>query len=400
MSDRPSKIYMDYMATTPIDERVIEVMLQYMGLEGQFANPSSDHAMGHQAIAAVEQARATVADILGASAEEIIWTSGATESNNIALLGAARFYQNKGRHIITCVTEHHAVLDPCEQLEKEGFRVTYLKPRADGLLDLEALANALNPETILVSIMHANNEIGVIQGIQAIAELTRNNHCLLHVDASQSVGKLALDLQQTPIDLLSFSGHKIYGPKGVGALFVRRKPRVRLQPLVFGGGQERGMRSGTLATHQIVGLAEALKLCDEEREQEAQRLLHLRQRLWQGLQTIEHVRLNGAWQPRLPGNLNVSFGHVNGEALLHALEGLSVSSGSACTSALIEPSHVLRGIGVTQEWAQSAIRFSLGRYTTEAEVDAAIAITTHAVAKLRATSLAWEALQCNTAPLV
>lgn len=384
-------IYMDYSATTPVDPRVARKMWHYLTLEGDFGNPASrSHVFGWRAEEAVEHARAQVADLLNADPKEIVWTSGATESDNLAIKGVARFYQKQGRHIITCKTEHKAVLDSCRQLEREGFEVTYLDPEPSGLIDLDRLKAALRPDTLLVSLMHVNNEIGVIQDIEAIGALTRSRRVLFHVDAAQSAGKVPIDLERMQVDLMSLSAHKIYGPKGIGALYVRRRPRVRLEAQMHGGGHERGMRSGTLPTHQIVGMGEAFQLAREEMATDNDRVLALRQRLWAGIRDLEQVFLNGDEERRVAGNLNVSFAFVEGESLIMALKDLAVSSGSACTSASLEPSYVLRALGREDELAHSSIRFTLGRFTTQEEVDHAIAKIRHQVRRLRELSPLWD----------
>ncbi len=384
-------IYMDYSATTPVDPRVVERMCAYLAMDGAFGNPASrSHAFGWAAEEAVEDARSRVADLIGADPKEIAWTSGATESDNLAIKGAAHFYRTRGRHLVTVKTEHKAVLDTCRQLEREGFEVTYLDPGPDGLIDLDRLSAAIRDDTILVSVMHVNNEIGVIQDIAAIGDLTRSRGVLFHVDAAQSAGKVPIDLQTLPVDLMSFSAHKVYGPKGIGALYVRRKPRVRLEAQMHGGGHERGLRSGTLPTHQVVGMGEAFRIAGLEMDAENARLLTLRQRLWDGLKGLEQVFLNGDAQRRVAGNLNVSFAFVEGESLIMALKDLAVSSGSACTSASLEPSYVLRAIGREDELAHSSIRFTLGRYSTAEEVDYAIAKIRTQVERLRVLSPLWE----------
>jgi len=384
-------IYMDYSATTPVDPRVAEKMCSYLTPDGTFGNPASrSHQFGWDADEAVEQARRDVASLLNADPKEIVWTSGATESDNLAIKGVAHFYQKKGRHIITCKTEHKAVLDTCRQLEREGFEVTYLEPEADGLIDLGKLEAALRDDTILVSIMHVNNEIGVIQDVAAIGEMTRSSKIHFHVDAAQSAGKVPLDMATMKIDLLSLSAHKIYGPKGMGALYVRRKPRVRLEAQIHGGGHERGMRSGTLATHQIVGMGEAFRLAREEMAQDNERVLTLRNRLWDGLKEMEEVYLNGDLDRRVAGNLNVSFAYVEGESLIMALKDIAVSSGSACTSASLEPSYVLRALGREDELAHSSIRFTIGRFTSEEEVDFVIDLVREQVTRLRELSPLWD----------
>lgn len=378
-------IYLDYMATTPADSRVVQKMLKYLDYDGHFGNPASTtHCYGWYALEAVDHARAQIAELIHVEPEEIIFTSGATESDNLAIKGAAHFYQRKGKHIVTCKTEHKAVLDTCAQLEREGFEVTYLEPEANGLIDLNKLEAALRSDTILVSIMHVNNEIGVIEDIAAIGEITRNRGILLHTDCAQSAGKVPIDLRTMQVDLMSFSAHKIYGPKGIGALYVRRSPRVRLEALIHGGGHELGMRSGTLATHQIAGMGEAFAIAKAEMAEENLRILALRERLWQGIQKLDGVGINGDLQKRVCGNLNVHFYHVDGESLLVALKDLAVSSGSACTSASIEPSYVLRAIGLPDSLAHASIRFAMGRFTTTEEIDYAITHIQESVGKLRA----------------
>ncbi len=384
-------IYLDYAATCPVDERVAKKMMEYLTVEGNFGNPASrSHKFGWQAEEAVDVARNHIADLIGADSREIVFTSGATESDNLAIKGAAHFYQSKGKHIITCKTEHKAVLDTCRQLEREGFEVTYLNPKSDGLIDLEELKNAMRDDTILVSIMHVNNEIGVIQDIAAIGELCRARKILFHVDATQSVGKLPINLAELKVDLMSMSSHKLYGPKGIGALYVSRKPRVRLEAIIHGGGHERGMRSGTLPVHQIVGMGEAYRICKEEMASEMPRLKALRDRLYNGLKDIEETYVNGSMEHRLDSNLNISFNYVEGESLMMALRDIAVSSGSACTSANLEPSYVLRALGLNDELAHSSIRFTLGRYTTEEEIDYTIELVKNAVAKLRELSPLWD----------
>jgi cysteine desulfurase len=382
---------MDYSATTPVDPRVAEKICACLTPDGNFGNPASrSHAFGWDAEAAVDKARKQVADLVNADPKEIIWTSGATESDNLAIKGAAHFYSKKGKHIITCKTEHKAVLDTCRQLERDGFEVTYLDPEPDGLINLDRFRAALREDTVLVSIMHANNEIGVIQDIAAIGEITRERKIIFHVDAAQSAGKVPIDLQTLKVDLMSFSAHKIYGPKGIGALYVQRKPRVRLEAQMHGGGHERGMRSGTLPVHQIVGMGEAFRIAKEEMATENDRVLALRQRLWDGIRDMEQVFLNGDEEHRLAGNLNVSFAFVEGESLIMALKDLAVSSGSACTSASLEPSYVLRALGREDELAHSSIRFTLGRFTTQEEVDHAISIIGAQVNRLRELSPLWD----------
>jgi len=385
-------IYLDYSATTPVDPRVAAQMVPY--LVEKFGNPASrSHSFGWEAEAAVETAREEVARLVNADAKEIVWTSGATESNNLALKGAAQFYAGKGKHIVTLKTEHKAVLDTCRELERQGFSVTYLDVQDNGLLDLAALTAALRPDTILLSVMFVNNEIGVIQPIAEIGEICRARGILLHVDAAQATGKLPIDLAQLKVDLMSFSAHKTYGPKGIGALYVRRKPRVRLAAQMHGGGHERGFRSGTLPTHQIVGMGEAFRLARLEMGSENERIRMLRDRLLAGLSDIEHVYVNGDLEQRVPHNLNLSFAYVEGESLLMAVKDLAVSSGSACTSASLEPSYVLRALGREDELAHSSIRFTLGRFTTEEEVDYAISLLHAKIGKLRELSPLWEMVQ-------
>lgn len=384
-------IYFDYLATTPVDPRVVEKMVHCLSIEGNFGNPASrSHLYGWKAEEAVENARRQVADLINADPREIVWTSGATESDNLAIKGVAHFYAKKGKHIVTSKIEHKAVLDTCRQLEREGYEVTYLNPDSKGLISPELVANALRDDTILVSIMHANNEIGTVNDIAGIGEVTRNAGVLFHVDAAQSAGKIAIDMEQMKVDLLSMSGHKMYGPKGIGALYVRRKPRVRLEAQMHGGGHERGMRSGTLATHQIVGMGEAAQVAREGMAEEAVRLNALRQRFWDGISDIEEVHINGDNVHRLPGALNVSIAFVEGESLIMSLKDLAVSSGSACTSASLEPSYVLRALGLNDELAHSSLRFSFGRFTSEADVDTAVAQLRTAVEKLRELSPLWD----------
>ncbi|MCP4075444.1 MAG: IscS subfamily cysteine desulfurase [Gammaproteobacteria bacterium] len=391
MSNVKLPIYLDYSATTPMDERVAEKMCEYLTIEGQFGNPASrSHEFGWKAEAAVELARKQVADLINADPREIIWTSGATESNNLAIKGAAHFYKKKGNHLITVKTEHKAVLDTTRQLEREGFEVTYLEPEDTGLIDLEKLKAAIRDDTILISVMHVNNEIGVIQDIATIGELCREKGIIFHVDAAQSAGKVKIDLSELKVDLMSFSGHKVYGPKGIGVLYVQRKPRIRLEAQMHGGGHERGLRSGTLATHQIVGMGEACRIAKEEMATENERIRMLRDRLYNGLNDMEEVYLNGDMEQRIAGNLNISFNFVEGESLIMALRDLAVSSGSACTSASLEPSYVLRALGRNDELAHSSIRFSLGRYTTIEEVDYTIELVKKAVTKLRELSPLWD----------
>ncbi len=382
-------IYLDYSATTPVDPRVAEKMIPY--LTEHYGNPASrSHAFGWKAEEAVEQARESVASLVGCDAKEIVWTSGATESINLALKGAAEFYKTKGKHLITVKTEHKATLDTMRELERRGFEVTYLDVRDDGLLDLKALEAALRKDTILVSVMFVNNEIGVIQDIPAIGELCRARGILFHVDSAQATGKCVVDLKTLKVDLMSFSAHKTYGPKGVGALFIRRKPRVRLEAQMHGGGHERGFRSGTLATHQIVGMGEAFRIAKLEMATENERIHALRDRLLNGVQEIEEVFVNGDIERRVPHNLNVSFNFVEGESLLMAVKDIAVSSGSACTSASLEPSYVLRALGRSDELAHSSIRFTLGRFTSEEEIDFTVGHIKQKVAKLRDLSPLWE----------
>ncbi len=384
-------IYFDYSATTPVDKRVAEKMMQYMTTDGFYGNPASrSHKFGWQAEEAVDIARNQIADLINADPREIVITSGATESNNLAIKGAAKFYSKKGKHIITCKTEHKAVLDTCRELERQGFEVTYLDPESNGLIDLKKLEAAIREDTVLISIMHVNNEIGVIQDIAEIGEMCRARKIIFHVDAAQSAGKINIDLQNLKVDLMSFSAHKIYGPKGIGALYVSRKPRVRLESQIHGGGHERGMRSGTLATHQIVGMGEAFRIAKEELAQDEAHVTKMRDRLWAGLNDMEQVFVNGDFDKRYPGNLNVSFNFVEGESLIMALKDLAVSSGSACTSASLEPSYVLRALGLNDEMAHSSIRFSFGRFTTEEEIDYAIDLIKKAIGHLRDMSPLWE----------
>ena len=384
-------IYLDYSATTPVDKRVAEKMMQYMTTDGFYGNPASrSHKFGWQAEEAVDIARNQIADLINADPREIVFTSGATESNNLAIKGAANFYSKKGKHIITAKTEHKAVLDTCRELERQGFEVTYLDPESNGLIDLNKLNDAMRDDTILVSIMHINNEIGVIQDIAEIGEMCRARKIIFHVDAAQSAGKINIDMQHLKVDLMSFSAHKIYGPKGMGALYVSRKPRVRLEAQMHGGGHERGMRSGTLPTHQIVGMGEAFRIAKEEMAQDEAHVTAMRDRLWNGLNTMEQVFINGDADKRYPGNLNVSFNFVEGESLIMALKDLAVSSGSACTSASLEPSYVLRALGLNDEMAHSSIRFSFGRFTTEEEIDYAIDLIQRSIGHLRDMSPLWE----------
>jgi cysteine desulfurase len=382
-------IYMDYSATTPVDPRVVDKMIPY--LREQFGNPASrSHQYGWDAERAVEEARENVAKLVNCDPREIVWTSGATESDNLAIKGAAHFYKSKGKHIITVKTEHKAVLDTCRELEREGFEVTYLDVKDDGLLDLDKLQAAIRPDTILVSVMNVNNEIGVIQDVAAIGEITRAKGIVFHVDAAQATGKIDIDLQKLKVDLMSFSAHKTYGPKGIGALFVRRKPRIRIEAQMHGGGHERGMRSGTLATHQIVGMGEAFRIAREEMATENERVRMLRDRLLNGLSEMEEVYVNGDMDTRVPHNLNISFNFVEGESLIMAVKDVAVSSGSACTSASLEPSYVLRALGRNDELAHSSIRFTVGRFTTEQDVDYVINLLKGKIQKLRDLSPLWE----------
>ena len=382
-------IYLDYSATTPVDPRVAAHMIPW--LTEQFGNPASrSHSFGWQAEDAVENARLEVAQLVNCDPREIIWTSGATESDNLAIKGAAQFYQSRGKHVITVKTEHKAVLDTCRELERQGFEVTYLPVQENGLIDIDVFIAALRSDTILASVMLVNNEIGVIQDIQTLGTLCRERGIIFHVDAAQATGKIVIDLAMLPVDLMSFSAHKTYGPKGIGALYIRRKPRVRLEAQIHGGGHERGFRSGTLATHQIVGMGEAFRLAREEMASENERVRMLRDRLWQGLMGMEEIYLNGDAEHRVAHNLNASFNFVEGESLIMAIKELAVSSGSACTSASLEPSYVLRALGRNDELAHSSIRFSIGRFTTEAEIDFAIKLLHEKIGKLRALSPLWE----------
>jgi cysteine desulfurase len=382
-------IYLDYSATTPVDPRVAQKMIPY--LTEQFGNPASrSHAFGWEAETAVEEAREHVAALLNADPKEIIWTSGATEGDNLAIKGAANFYKSKGKHIITVKTEHKAVLDTVRELERQGFEATYLDPEQNGIVDLEKLRAAIRPDTILVSVMMVNNEIGVIQPIAEIGEICRAKGIIFHCDAVQAAGKVEIDLQKLKVDLMTVTAHKVYGPKGIGAQYVRRKPRVRIEPLIHGGGHERGFRSGTLATHQIVGMGEAFRLAKLEMAAENERIRRLRDRLWNGIKDLEEVYVNGDMERRTPHNLNVSFNFVEGESLIMAIKDVAVSSGSACTSASLEPSYVLRALGRSDELAHSSIRFTLGRFTTEEEIDYAVQLVRGKIAKLRELSPLWE----------
>jgi cysteine desulfurase len=382
-------IYLDYGATTPVDPRVVDAMVPW--LREHFGNPASrSHAWGWEAEEAVEKARQQVADLLGADVREIVWTSGATESNNLALKGAAQFYKTRGKHIVTVKTEHKAVLDTVRELERQGFEATYLDVREDGLLDLEVFKAALRPDTILASVMMVNNEIGVIQDVAALGAICRERGVIFHVDAAQATGKVAIDLANLPVDLMSLASHKTYGPKGIGALYVRRKPRVRIEAQMHGGGHERGMRSGTLATHQIIGMGEAFRIAREEMASEGERIRMLQQRLLRGLADVEQVFVNGHLEQRVPHNLNMSFNFVEGESLIMGCKGIAVSSGSACTSASLEPSYVLRALGRSDELAHSSLRMTIGRFTTVEEIDHAAGLIRDRVAKLRDLSPLWE----------
>jgi cysteine desulfurase len=382
-------IYMDYGATTPVDERVVDAMVPW--LREHFGNPASrSHAWGWEAEAAVEKAREQVALLIGADPREIVWTSGATESNNLAIKGAAHFYASRGKHLITVKTEHKAVLDTMRELERQGFEVTYLEVQADGLLDFDAFKAAIRPDTILASVMYVNNEIGVIQDIPALGALCRERGVVFHVDAAQATGKVEIDMAKLPVDLMSLASHKSYGPKGIGALYVRRKPRIRLEAQMHGGGHERGLRSGTLPTHQIVGMGEAFRIAREEMSEELPRIAALHDRLVRGLSDIEQTFINGHLTQRVPHNLNISFNYVEGESLIMGVKGLAVSSGSACTSASLEPSYVLRALGRSDELAHSSLRMTIGRFTTEEEIDYAVATLKDRVAKLRELSPLWD----------
>ncbi|MEC7766498.1 MAG: IscS subfamily cysteine desulfurase [Pseudomonadota bacterium] len=384
-------IYLDNSSTTPVDPRVAEKMMECLTREGNFGNPASrSHMPGWKAEEAVETARRHVADLINCDPREIVWTSGATEADNLAIKGAAHFYNKKGKHVITSKIEHKAVLDSCRQLEREGYEVTYLDPSESGIISPESVASAIRPDTTLVSLMHVNNEIGVINDIEAIGKITREQKVIFHVDAAQSVGKVNIDLEKMQVDLLSLTTHKVYGPKGIGALYVRRKPRIRIEPQMHGGGHERGMRSGTLPTHQIVGMGEAFRIAKEEMAEENSRILALRNRLLEGLSDIEEVYVNGDIDYRVAGNLNISFNFVEGESLIMALRDLAISSGSACTSASLEPSYVLRALGLNDELAHSSLRITIGRFTTEEEVDYTIEKIHAAVAKLRELSPLWD----------
>lgn len=382
-------IYLDYSSTTPCDPRVVDAMIPW--LREHYGNPASrSHAWGWEAEEAVEKARIQVAELINADSREIVWTSGATESDNLALKGAAQFYKSRGKHLITVKTEHKAILDTMRALEREGFDVTYMDVLPNGLLDLNAFEAAIRPDTILASVMLVNNEIGVIQDITAIGQICRKHNVIFHVDAAQATGKVEIDLQKLPVDLMSLASHKTYGPKGIGALYVRRKPRVRLEAQMHGGGHERGMRSGTLATHQIVGMGEAFRIAREEMATELPRMHALQQRLLKGLQGLEETYINGDLEHRIPHNLNISFNYVEGESLMMGLKGVAVSSGSACTSASLEPSYVLRALGRNDELAHSSLRMTIGRFTTEEEIDHAVQAIRHNVTKLRELSPLWD----------
>lgn len=383
-------VYLDYSSTTPVDPRVADKMMECLTMEGNYGNPASrSHLLGWKAEEAVEIARRQVADLVNCDPREIIWTSGATESDNLAIKGAAHFYSDRGRHLITSQIEHKAVLDSCRQLESEGFEVTYLQPDSQGLISPEQVTKAIRPDTTLVSLMHVNNEIGVVNDIGAIGKITRERGLIFHVDAAQSPGKIEIDLEKMQVDLMSLTAHKIYGPKGIGALYVRMQPRVRIESQMHGGGHERGMRSGTLATHQIVGMGEAFRIAKEEMQEENSRILRLRKRLLEGLASVEEIYVNGDLEQRVPGNLNVAFNFVDGESLMLALRDLALSSGSACTSASLEPSFVLRALGLADELAHSSLRISVGRFTTQEEIDFAVTKIQEAVAKLRDSSPQW-----------
>ena len=384
-------IYLDYSSTTPVDPRVAAKMSECLTKEGVFGNPASrSHSFGWESEKLIDEARGHVAKLIKANKKEIVWTSGATESDNLAIKGAAHFYKEKGNHLITLTTEHKAVLDTMRHLETEGFEVTYMNPKDNGLVDIDELKSLIKPTTTVISIMHVNNEIGVIQDLETIGKICRDNKIVFHVDAAQSPGKVDIDVDKYNIDLLSLSAHKVYGPKGIGALFVRRKPRIRLQPQMHGGGHERGFRSGTLPTHQVVGMGEAFKIAEEEMESDNKRISILRDKLWNGLNSIEEIYLNGDMKQRIPGNLNVSFNFVEGESLIMAIKDMAVSSGSACTSASLEPSYVLRALGRSDELAHSSLRISIGKYTTEEEIDYSVSLIKEAVAKLRELSPLWE----------
>ncbi len=384
-------IYMDYASTTPVDPRVAQKISDHLTLDGNFGNPASrSHKFGWKAEEAVEEARSHVANLVNCDPREIVWTSGATEADNLAIKGIANFYQNNGKHIITSKIEHKAVLDPCRQLERDGFEVTYLEPNEGGLITSEAILNAIREDTILISIMHINNELGTVNDLQGIGKIAREKNVFFHVDAAQSTGKVVIDLSNLPVDLMSFSAHKTYGPKGIGALFVRRKPRVRIEAQIHGGGHERGMRSGTLPTHQIVGMGEAFKLAKDEMDSDKRRIQALHDRFYESVSKIKEIYVNGDYKNKVCNILNISFAYVEGESLIMALKDIAVSSGSACTSASLEPSYVLRALGIKDELASSSIRFSFGRFTTEKEVDYTLTLINHAVDRLRELSPLWE----------
>ena len=384
-------IYLDYASTTPVDPRVVKKMQDCLSLDGNFGNPASrSHAFGWKAEEATEEARQHVADLVNCDPREIVWTSGATESDNLAIKGAARFYKDRGNHIITSKIEHKAVLDPCRQLEREGFEITYLDPDENGVISLENIKKHVKDSTILLSIMHINNELGAVNDIEAIGKFTRENDIIFHVDAAQSTGKLPIDLSKLDVDLMSFSGHKTYGPKGIGALYVRRKPRIRLEALIHGGGHERGFRSGTLPTHQIVGMGEAFRIADEEMEKDNKKIAKLADLFWKEVSGIEEIYLNGSFKNKIPNTTNISFAYIEGESLIMALKDVAVSSGSACTSASLEPSYVLRALGRADELAHSSIRFSFGRFTTEKEVKMVAETTKRVVHQLRELSPLWD----------
>lgn len=391
-------VYLDFSSTTPVDPRVADKMVECLTMEGNYGNPASrSHILGWKAEEAVETARRQVADLINCDPREIVWTSGATESDNLAIKGAAHFYSDRGKHLITSKIEHKAVLDSCRQLEDEGFEVTYLQPDSQGIIAPRQVAEAIRPDTTLVSLMHVNNEIGVVNDIEAIGKITRERGVMFHVDAAQSPGKIGIDLVKIQVDLMSLTAHKIYGPKGIGALYVRMQPRARIEAQMHGGGHERGMRSGTLATHQIVGMGEAFRIAKEEMEEENARILSLRKRLLKGLASIEEIYINGDLEQRVSGNLNIAFNFVDGESLMLALRDLALSSGSACTSASLEPSFVLRALGLADELAHSSLRISVGRFTTEEEIDFAVAKIRDAVAKLRDSSPQWREYKTSIA---
>ena len=384
-------IYMDYASTTPVEPRVAKKISDHLTLDGNFGNPASrSHKFGWKAEESVEEARSHVANLVGCDPREIVWTSGATEADNLAIKGIANFYKSKGKHIITSKIEHKAVLDPCRQLERDGFEVTYLEPNEGGLITDEAILNAIREDTILISIMHINNELGTINDLESIGKIAREKGIFFHVDAAQSTGKVPIDLTTLPVDLMSFSAHKTYGPKGVGALFVRRKPRVRIEAQIHGGGHERGMRSGTLATHQIVGMGEAFRIAKEEMDKDIKKVQSLHNKFYDSVSKIEEIYVNGDMNNKVSNILNISFAYVEGESLIMALKDIAVSSGSACTSASLEPSYVLRALGRKDELASSSIRFSFGRFTTEEDVDYTLSLINHAVDRLRELSPLWE----------